>query len=52
MRRTIYWLELLKATDFIDESMFNSMFQDATEILKIIKSSILTKKKNLINEKQ
>ncbi len=44
---TIYWLELLKTTNFLDETMYNSMFQDANEILKIIKSSILTKKKNL-----
>ncbi len=47
---TIYWLELLKATEFIDEVMFNSISQDANEILKIIKSSIITKK-NLTNDK-
>ncbi len=44
---TIYWLEILKATDFLDKMMFDSMFQDASEILKIIKSSIITKKKNI-----
>jgi four helix bundle protein len=44
---TMYWLELLKTTEFLDAKMFDSMFQDAAELLKIIKSSILTKKKNL-----
>jgi four helix bundle protein len=49
---TMYWLELLKATDFIDDVMFDSLFQDASEILKIIKSSIITKKKNINNDKR
>jgi four helix bundle protein len=44
---TMYWLELLKITDFIDETMFNSIIRDAEELLKMIRSSILTKKKNL-----
>lgn len=43
---TIYWLELLKETDFISEEDFKSMYEKSSEVLKIIKSIILTSKKN------
>jgi four helix bundle protein len=44
---TLYWIELLKETHYINETEFTSMHNDATEILKIIRSIILTiKKKN------
>jgi four helix bundle protein len=42
-----YWLELLFKTDYITETEFNSIFNDTTEVMKIIRSSIITKKKNL-----
>lgn len=42
---TLYWLELLKETAFISELEFTSIYNDACEILKIIKSIILTMKK-------
>ena len=41
---TIYWLELLKETDYLTEKEFESIIVDAQEILKIIKSIILTMK--------
>jgi four helix bundle protein len=41
---TIYWLELLKEINYINESEFASMDSDATELLKIIHSIILTTK--------
>jgi four helix bundle protein len=44
---TKYWLELLFKTDYISEVEFNSIFNDTTEVMKIIRSSIITKKKNL-----
>jgi four helix bundle protein len=44
---TLYWLELLKATDYINETEFISLTNDCIEILKIIKSSILTTKQKL-----
>jgi len=44
---TIYWLELLRATDFIGEKSFESIHQDANEVMKIISKSIVTSKKNL-----
>lgn len=44
---TIYWLELLKATDYISEEQFNSLYTDAEEIMRMLTSSILTVKKKL-----
>ena len=41
---TCYWLELLHETRFINELEFNSMNYDSSELLKIIRSIILTKK--------
>ena len=35
-RESIYWLKLLKATDYISESEFQSLFNDAEEICKIL----------------
>lgn len=43
---TCYWLELLKATDYLDEKQFASIYADADSLLKIIKSVIITKKRN------
>ncbi|GAB3986891.1 four helix bundle protein [Spirosoma daeguense] len=43
---TCYWLELLHATDYLDEKQFVSIHADAEALLKIIRSIILTKKKN------
>lgn len=44
---SIYWLELLYATDYITKEEFNGLVNPATEILKIIRSIIITSKKNL-----
>lgn len=44
---SIYWLELLKATDYINEMEFTSMNDDAVELLKIIRSIIITTKGKL-----
>lgn len=41
---TLYWLELLKETDYLTEIEFESMHNDATELLKIIRSIIITTK--------
>lgn len=35
-RESMYWLKLLKATDYISESEFQSLFADAEEICKIL----------------
>ena len=39
--------ELLKATNFITEIEFNSIYLDAEEVYKIITSIIITSKKKL-----
>jgi four helix bundle protein len=44
---TLYWIDLLYQTDYINEEQFHSISSDAEELLKIIRSSIITKKKNL-----
>ncbi len=44
---TLYWLELLKDTDFIEEKMFQSMYNDAEELVKILVKIIKTSKSKL-----
>lgn len=46
---SLYWLELLFETKYLNEKEFSSINSEATEILKIIKSSIITKKSKLKN---
>ncbi|MDL2265719.1 four helix bundle protein [Parabacteroides sp. OttesenSCG-928-G21] len=41
---SIYWLELLYKTNFISENEFNSFFNEASELLRILRSIILTTK--------
>jgi four helix bundle protein len=40
-----YWLELLKATTYIEDYQFGKTHSNCIELLKIIKSIIITKKK-------
>jgi four helix bundle protein len=48
---TCYWLELLLATKYLSQSEFDSIYNDANEVLKIIKSIIISKKKNIFKSK-
>ena len=43
---SLYWMELLKDTQFITEYQFSSIHNQATEVLKIIRSIIITSRKN------
>lgn len=43
---TMYWLELLKETNYISENEFDSIHHQSSEVLKIIRSIIITSKKN------
>jgi four helix bundle protein len=46
-RETCYWLNLLKATEYLSHEMANSLLKDATEICKIIgKIQITLKTRN------
>jgi len=44
---TNYWLELLKETEYLKIAEFESIVENSCELLKIIKSSILTVKQNI-----
>ncbi|WP_281235184.1 four helix bundle protein [Flavobacterium gelatinilyticum] len=43
-RETIYWLKLLKTTDYISVNEFESIFKEADEICRILAKIILTLK--------
>ncbi len=46
INETIYWLELLRATDYLGELEFKSISQNALEIIKILTSIIKSTKSN------
>ena len=39
---TLYWLELLHESDYIDDEAFNSIYSDTEEVLKLLVSIIKT----------
>lgn len=39
-----YWLELLKKTDYLSETQYQSLIEDCREILKLLASSLKTLK--------
>ena len=43
---TLYWIELLHDSEYIDNSSFNSLHQDADEITAILASIVKTTKEN------
>ena len=44
----VYWLELLKATDYLNEKEFKNIYDDAITILKLITSILKTSKNQLV----
>ena len=44
---TLYWIELLWQTGYLDESQFKSLLFDTKEVLKLLISSIQTRRKNM-----
>ena len=44
---SLYWLELLKDSDYLSEDEFRLIHFQTTEVFKIIRSIIITSKKNL-----
>ncbi|PCJ67694.1 MAG: hypothetical protein COA58_00740 [Bacteroidetes bacterium] len=44
INETLYWLELLKETDFINTDQFSSLHKDATEIIKLLTSILKSSK--------
>ncbi len=41
---TEYWLDILYKTDYIDNDLFQSIYSDCTEIIKILMSITKTQK--------
>lgn len=48
---TLYWLLLLKRTNFLTEAQFSSMNQDCVEIKKLLTSIIVTSKQKKNNDR-
>lgn len=49
---SIYWLQLLFHSHYIDEMQFSKLESSASELLKLIKSIIVSTKQNIQKEKQ
>ncbi|MBQ9435853.1 MAG: four helix bundle protein [Bacteroidales bacterium] len=49
---TQYWLELFRETDYIDNTMFESMNKDIVELLKLLTSILKSTRKNMQNKEQ
>jgi len=47
INESIYWLELLKETNYLNSEQYDSINNDAIEIIKMITSIIKTTKANL-----
>lgn len=44
---SLYWLELLKATDYVTEEQFNHLHNLGSELMRLLTSIIKTAKRNL-----
>ncbi len=44
---TLFWLELLKETDYLTKEQFQTIYDDTVEIIKLLTSIIKTTKQNL-----
>ncbi len=49
INETLYWLELLKSTDYLTDKEFENINENAVELIKLI-TSILKTAKNNIND--
>jgi four helix bundle protein len=50
INETIYWIELLKATNYLVIEQFESINKDAIEIIKLLTSILKTTKTNLADK--
>jgi four helix bundle protein len=44
---SLYWIELLRDTNYVEEKDCSDIYQKASEVLKILKSIIISTKQNL-----
>jgi len=49
INETLYWIELLKETEYLSKDQFDSINTDATEIMKLLTAIIRTTKSNINN---
>lgn len=47
INETIYWLEIMKETDYLTKEQFESMKADAVEIIKLLTTILKSTKSNL-----
>ncbi|MBS1745524.1 MAG: four helix bundle protein [Bacteroidetes bacterium] len=47
INESIYWLELLKETDYLTDEQFESLYADAVEIIKLITAILKSTKSNI-----
>ena len=46
---TLYWLRILRRTDYIDQYLFDELYQDCERLMKIVSSIIIkVKKRNIV----
>lgn len=43
---TKYWLELLNRTGYLNDNEFKSIFNDCTELIKLLASTVITTREN------
>ena len=46
-KETRYWLRLLQATDYLDETMFTSLYTDTDELMRLLTAILKTTSENL-----
>lgn len=44
---SVYWIELLKETGYLIDKEFKSIWKESSELLKMIRSAIITTKKKI-----
>ncbi len=47
-RESLYWIELLYRTDYLEQNEYESLYSDCEEILKLLTTVIKTKKANML----
>ena len=47
VRESEYWLRLLRATDFLRENEYESLYKDCLELMKLLTAIIKSSKQNL-----
>ena len=49
-RESLYWIELLYQTEYLEQKEFESLYSDCEELLKLLTTAIKTKKLNVQNK--